>query len=176
MEALIQNLAGQSQSSEQNPEKLSTAENYRTEGNEHFKKGDLKKAMGAYHNALMYLKSLNGPSQELSEKAKAIKLACYLNLAAAQLKESHWDKVIKYSTEALVIEPKNVKALFRRGKAHHNDKNLDAAEADLEAALRVEPNNAEVVQELQRVREKMKAHKQKEKQKFAGFFDKLSDE
>jgi hypothetical protein len=53
---------------------------------------------------------------------------------------------------------------------------LDAAEADLEAALRVEPNNAEVVQELQRVREKMKAHKQKEKQKFAGFFDKLSDE
>jgi hypothetical protein len=38
------------------PEKLSTAENYRTEGNEHFKKGDLKKAMGAYHNALMYLK------------------------------------------------------------------------------------------------------------------------
>ncbi len=70
----------------------------------------------------------------------------------------------------------NVKALYRRGKAHHNDKNLDAAETDLEAALRVDPNNAEVVQELRRVREKMKAHKEKEKQKFAGFFDKLADE
>lgn len=38
------------------PEKLATAEKYRTEGNEYFKTGDLKKAMGAYHNALMYLK------------------------------------------------------------------------------------------------------------------------
>eukprot|EP00029_Vermamoeba_vermiformis_P005095 TRINITY_DN1673_c0_g1_i1.p1 TRINITY_DN1673_c0_g1~~TRINITY_DN1673_c0_g1_i1.p1 ORF type:complete len:384 (-),score=115.61 TRINITY_DN1673_c0_g1_i1:42-1124(-) len=176
MEALIQNLAGQSQSSAQNPEKLVTAEKYRNDGNEHFKKGENKKAMGAYHNALMYLKSLNGPSQEHADKAKAIKLACYLNLAAAQLKESNWEKVIKYSSEALTIEPNNVKALYRRGKAHHNDKNLDAAETDLETALRVDPNNAEVVQELRRVREKMKVHKEKEKQKFAGFFDKLADE
>ncbi len=139
------------------------------------------------------LQSLNGPAQEHADKAKAIKLACYLNLAAALIKEGNWTKVITYSTEALSIEPSkwrvriiklvvneamldNVKALYRRGKAHHNDKNLDAAETDLEAALRLEPNNADVALELRRVREKVKAHKEKEKQKFAGLFDKLADE
>jgi len=44
------------------PEKLATAENYRNEGNEYFKKGENKNAMGAYHRALMYLKVDLSPS------------------------------------------------------------------------------------------------------------------
>lgn len=166
--------------------------------------------MGAYHNALMYLKVIRGgfsreflltqiwlesewtiPRSVWESQSHQIGVLFELGCSTAKRESlgqghqvqhwgpDHWAEYVaicssRTRTNRVCLD--NVKALFRRGKAHHNDKNLDAAEADLEAALRVEPNNADVVQELRRVREKMKAHKEKEKQKFAGFFDKLADD
>jgi hypothetical protein len=42
--------------------------------------------------------------------------------------------------------------------------------------MKYDPNNADVVQELRRVREKLKEQKEREKQKFAGLFDKMAKE
>ncbi len=41
-------------------------------------------------------------------------------------------------------QPKNAKAIFRRGRAHLELGNTDAAEADLEQAARLSPNDAAI--------------------------------
>jgi Flp pilus assembly protein TadD len=48
----------------------------------------------------------------------------------------------------LATEPKNVKALFRRGKAQLRLGNTDGAAADLDAAHRLAPNDAGIGREL----------------------------
>ena len=46
-----------------------------------------------------------------------LELSLQLNLAMAELKQEHWAGARTAATAALAIDPKNVKALFRRGSA-----------------------------------------------------------
>ena len=53
-------------------------------------------------------------------------------MAAAQLKLNRFEKAIMSCTKVLELDPKNAKALFRRGSAQHALQNVDRARADLE--------------------------------------------
>ena len=67
-----------------------------------------------------------------------------------------------------------MKAWFRRGEAHLALNDCEAAKADFERALQLEPDNKAAKNRIFQCREEMKAQREKEKKTFANMFDKFA--
>ena len=76
--------------------------------------------------------------------------------------------------QALSLQADNTKALFRRGSAYRLLGRLDESKADLDRALELAPNDAAIRAELSRLRQSEKEAQLKERQHYAGMFDKAS--
>ena len=170
-------------------ENIAKALELKESGNQHFKAGEYKKAMTAYHEIFMYVHGFSeGSSNKIpgqttqpvtSEEMRQIrelKLAHHSNLAMCHMKLGNVQKAQINCSKALAIDPKNVKALFRRGKCYAQLNALDEAKADLDAVLSLEPGNNDAKRELQALKSRFASHRKKEQKKFAGMFDKLSAE
>jgi FK506-binding protein 4/5 len=75
----------------------------------------------------------------------------------------------------LAVDAKNVKALFRRGKAHAALKEFEKAKQDLSAALQLE-NSPEIKQELKSVEALEQKVTASEKKLYSNLFNQLSKE
>ena len=91
---------------------------------------------------------------------KILKIACYTNLSACQLKLKQYDRVILNCEKSLSLDGDNVKSLFRRASAYLECHNCDDAEKDIHAILRLEPNNS-AVKQLETRLKKLLAEKDK---------------
>uniref|UniRef100_A0A8C9NGT5 Translocase of outer mitochondrial membrane 34 n=1 Tax=Serinus canaria TaxID=9135 RepID=A0A8C9NGT5_SERCA len=103
------------------------------EGNELVKKGNHKKAVEKYSESL----KLNKECATYTNRA-----LCYLTLK--QYKEAAQD-----CTEALKLDPKNVKALYRRAQALKELKDYKSSIADIKSLLKTEPKNTAALKLLQ---------------------------
>ncbi|KAL2296859.1 hypothetical protein Nmel_014910 [Mimus melanotis] len=103
------------------------------EGNEFVKKGNHKKAVEKYSESL----KLNKECATYTNRA-----LCYLTLK--QYKEAAQD-----CTEALKLDPKNVKALYRRAQALKELKDYKSSIADIKSLLKTEPKNTAALRLLQ---------------------------
>ena len=56
-------------------------------------------------------------SPDAPEESRSLIIACHLNISACCLREGNAENAVLHSTQALRMEPHNVKALFRRGSA-----------------------------------------------------------
>ncbi|KAJ3158383.1 hypothetical protein HDU86_002849 [Geranomyces michiganensis] len=133
-------------------EKLATGKAAKDKGNAAFKAGHIQEALREYHTATLYLTGLDNaamsafvPQNPLADAVKAeIKdtlKACYSNMSACYLKQSRPEKCIELTAKVLALDPKNAKALFRRGQANSDLKNVDAAYADLLKAAELAPQD-----------------------------------
>jgi len=61
---------------------------------------------------------------------------------AKALKAKNWDEAISLFSQVLSSYPEFVPALEARAAAYLQKEDLDSAQADLEVALKIEPNNA----------------------------------
>ncbi|KFQ20274.1 Mitochondrial import receptor subunit TOM34, partial [Mesitornis unicolor] len=109
------------------------ARTLKEEGNELVKKGNHKKAVEKYSESL----KLNQECATYTNRA-----LCYLNLK--QYKEAVQD-----CTEALRLDPKNVKALYRRAQALKELKDYKSSIADIKSLLKTEPKNTAALRLLQ---------------------------
>lgn len=76
-----------------------------------------------------------GLSQEEDAAILALQLAANLNVAACYLKEEgKSSQVVKFASDALKIEPRNAKALFRRGQGYLAMNELEKAAKDVSDA------------------------------------------
>lgn len=57
---------------------------------------------------------------ESEEQRKKLMIICHLNLAMTHLKKNDFTAARKAADEALALDPKNVKALYRRGMVRIN--------------------------------------------------------
>ncbi|OXB70467.1 UNVERIFIED_CONTAM: hypothetical protein H355_009357 [Colinus virginianus] len=103
------------------------------EGNELVKKGNHKKAIEKYSESL----KLNQECATYTNRA-----LCYLTLK--QHKEAVQD-----CTEALQLDPKNVKAFYRRAQALKELKDYKSSIADINSLLKIEPKNTAALRLLQ---------------------------
>ncbi|XP_046845465.1 peptidyl-prolyl cis-trans isomerase FKBP62-like isoform X2 [Xenia sp. Carnegie-2017] len=87
-----------------------------------------------------------------------LKLQCYLNLAACQLKLQRYTHVLENSTKALSIDKCNVKALFRRAQAYMAQKDFVEASHDIKKAQMIAPRNSEIIQLQKKLKQKIKEH------------------
>ena len=167
-----------------NAQKLEEAARLKDEGNKFVSKQEYKQACRMYRRVFAYTNGLlskgdqmaqySGKDTLLSEAeaktARDIKLATYLNLALCYLKLEMPEKALEVASQALTIDPKNVKALFRVGSAAIALKLWDRAERCLAEALKIDPNNIGIRNELKLLKEARQAWEKEQKSKEKAMF------
>jgi tetratricopeptide (TPR) repeat protein len=177
MQDLIGQLGkGVFQRSENVDSKIQVAEKEKNLGNECFKKGENQKALKHYHQALLNLNGLVGLSNDETKQVNNLKVLVNNNMAAVYIKNGNLPKALNASNIVLQIEPKNVKALFRRGKAYLDEGNLDRAEADLMEAEKLDPEDKGIKKEIQVLKKKIKEDDKKKQKFYSNMFSKIEEE
>ncbi|XP_043120154.1 FKBP prolyl isomerase 16 isoform X2 [Puntigrus tetrazona] len=106
------------------PDRIRIGNQKRERGNFYFQREEYSMAAQAYCMALDMLTTRTYESQscaaeEEEEEVNDYRVKCLNNLAAAQLKLGQFDEALHTSRDVLFLDPQNVKALFRKGKAIH---------------------------------------------------------
>jgi tetratricopeptide (TPR) repeat protein len=105
-------------------------------------------------------------------------LACLTNRALTLLKLDRHKDVVTTCSEALLLDPVNEKALYRRGVARSKMGLVDDAEGDLKRVLSLDPKNSDAkkaLQECQRLRKRGVGQASKVRP-FEGMFNRSSPE
>ncbi|EDL90962.1 rCG63199, partial [Rattus norvegicus] len=150
---------------------LLISEDLKNIGNTFFKSQNWEMAIKKYAKVLRYLDS----SRAVIEKAdvsrlQPIALSCVLNIGACKLKMSNWQGAIDSCLEALEMDPSNTKALYRKAQGWQGLKEYDQALADLKKAQEIAPGDKAIQAELLKVKQMIKAQKDKEKAVYAKMF------
>lgn len=123
-------------------------------GNKLFQNGAHQPASDAYTRALDNLRFIFPEEESEQEAINAIRLVCNLNRAACQLKLNLFAEAKHSCSDALYIDPSNVKALYRRAQASAATFDFDRAKRDLVAAIKLSPSDNTLRQELKNVQDK----------------------
>lgn len=100
-----------------------------------------------------------------------VKLPILLNYAQCKLLDGDYYAVIEHCTEVLKHQPDNVKALFRRAKAHRGAWNPAEARADFQRCIELDAQLAAVVQrDLAELSEAVRMHDLEDKLKYQKIF------
>lgn len=142
-------------------ERLDWTERQKSFGTVLFQRGLYARAGRRYKKAMLDLEIPTEWAPETNIERNRLRLSLHLNIAACCLRTRDFDGAIFHATRALRTQPKNVKALFRRGSAHlalfrERATALDAALADLEMARQLDPDNKEVAIKLAEARARQK--------------------
>ena len=151
------------------PEKTVAVSALREEGNALYKQGNYGGASGKYFEALSYLEEQIVKEKPQSEEWYAIantKVPLLLNYAQCKLLEEEYAEVIRHTTSVLEIDPENIKALYRRGRAHSASWDVHEATRDLRMAVELDPSLGSAVEKelkalTQRVKEKDAAERER---------------
>ncbi|CAK1542739.1 unnamed protein product [Leptosia nina] len=149
----------------------------KSSGNDHFGDGRHKAAARKYRKCLRYLEhasdvicQLEESRHKLYDVLETYRTQCYLNLGACYSRLHHYAACIQCCSEVLLVNPKNEKALYRRGQANFALKNYDAALSDLKLADKVSPNNKAVQRLLEEVKRTNKNYNDLQKRRLSKFF------
>ncbi|KAM0333234.1 hypothetical protein ACHAQA_001894 [Verticillium albo-atrum] len=155
-------------------------------GNSAFKSGDLALGLDKYQKGIRYLNE--EPDLEalpeadrpaLQAQLDALRFALNNNSALLAIKLDTFDDAHRFADSALAAADKpnatvkdtdRAKALYRRGFASVRLKDEEAAVTDLEAAHKLVPADAVILNELNSVKQKAAARSAKEKAAYKKFF------
>ncbi|KAI5103126.1 protein TANC2 isoform X2, partial [Silurus meridionalis] len=121
------------------------------EGDGFYKKGKVKEAAQRYQYALKKF-----PREGFSEDLKAfreLKVSLFLNLSRCRRKMNDFGMAEEFATKALELKPKSHEAYYARARAKRSSRQFSEALEDLREAIKLCPNNREIVRLLQRVEE-----------------------
>jgi len=181
---------------------MAAGQAYKAAGNAAFQAGDLQRALGQYARVVGCVGGLEVPAAftgpgEIGLLAQGLKRPP--PLTEAQLRDLHalvdsttlnraachakpgplqsWQKVYELSSQVLERDPRNAKALFRRGQAVLQHGGAGAAETaltDLTAAAAILPTDAGIAQLLAQAKRQIAQQQQEDERKlraqFAGMF------
>lgn len=145
-------------------ERRAKARDFKVQGTEAFKKGDLQEAKARWEDAWTWVDYDNDAG------LKEHKLSTALNLALVLIKIGDAVLAKNYCDEALKIDEKNVKAFYRLAQVQGLAGEWEKAIETLTAALVFDPNNADIKNEKIVMAQKLKNMKNKEKKVFANMF------
>lgn len=141
--------------------RFAAADAKRARGNELFARDEFAMAINSYSKALRFVDkapaaaAVEGqpPVAEVQPEAQlqALSARVHNNLAAAQLKIEAHDAALLSCERVLALQPDNVKALFRRGRALSAKGELLEALVALRRAVAVQPDNRLVLAEKRHV-------------------------
>ncbi|KAK4872550.1 hypothetical protein RN001_014579 [Aquatica leii] len=145
-------------------------------GNVQYKQMNPQAASDMYAEAIGLLERLmikEKPHTEEWENLNKMKLPLLLNYSQCKLGEGDYYSAIEHCSSVLQVEPDNVKALFRRGKAHVGAWNPVEAREDFEKVIQLDKSLGCVVKkELDNLDELVKLKNDSDKEKLKGLFNK----
>ncbi|KXS22446.1 TPR-like protein [Gonapodya prolifera JEL478] len=163
-------------------DKLGKARALKEQGNEALKAGEYTRAMQHYHQCLLYAKGMDNSAMstivpntepvtpEVAQEIKALIPVVYSNMALCQIKAKKFERAVWAAGEAIKVDDKAVKALFRRGQAYFELKELDLAEADFKKCVEIDPKDPGPPRELHRIRQRHKELEAKSREELKGMF------
>ncbi|OWZ23545.1 Heat shock protein70 [Phytophthora megakarya] len=152
------------------PERMRMVTKNKEEGNELFRDGNHKHAAARYVKALTHASKFFDLTEADKEEVNAIKLSLYLNLAQCYLKMENYSRVVQNCNDALALNAKSVKALYRRAVAYEKENKLELAADDVTAALAVAPQDRAVVKLDERLKVRLRRQLDKEKKMWSKAF------
>lgn len=126
-------------------ERLRMSAHHKQQGVHWFESKNLELALKRFNRALRYVITLNAQLEDEDQKAiKTLRRNCFLNIAACQLLVKSYNYVVYNCTQALEIDPNNMKGLYRRGQAYFALSQYEQARNEFLQALQLEPHNTKV--------------------------------
>ncbi len=147
-------------------EKLGEAAKFKSEGTDFFKAGDFNEAISAYNRAVEFCEDF--------DDAGDIWQACKLNLAQAYINTKKYANAADAAGAVIAKDDTSVKALFRRAVARTHCSMPEEALEDLNKALKIDPENKSVKNEIIKAKKSIADAKKKSKALYSGMFDKIS--
>jgi FK506-binding protein 4/5 len=92
-------------------------------------------------------------------------------IAQCYLKLRNYERTVKNCNEALQIDSKNIKALFRISNAYRSLQEFDQARIHLNTAINIEPYNTEIIDEAQRLDRAIDQQKKNEQKLYYRMFN-----
>ncbi|XP_066557998.1 FKBP prolyl isomerase 16 [Amia ocellicauda] len=127
----------------------------RERGNFYFQREEYSKAAKSYCMALDILTAPasvgSSVAEAEAEELRDCRVKCLNNLAAAQLKLEQYGDALSTSDNVLLLDPHNVKALFRRGKLLSDKGEYQEAMETLKKAMKLEPSTKAIHVELSKL-------------------------
>ncbi|XP_065667228.1 uncharacterized protein LOC100207912 isoform X2 [Hydra vulgaris] len=151
-------------------ERIKYANAKRERGNELYMIGDHSSSINVYKRGLKYVEG----SSEMNVLEMKVKLLN--NLSAAQLKVNAYAMAIVSLDSVLRVEPKNTKALFRKGKCLEGLGNDEEALKCLKEASTLDPHNKLIHQDIAKVRSRLAVTQKKEKEIYEKMFSQKKKE
>ena len=132
---------------------------YRYAGSETLKKeGNKLVGEGKHADAVeKYARVKENLKDDANAAAKTLRLSCMLNMALCFNKIGKYDGAISECTEALELEPRSLKAYYRRGQAHVAKGELEQGVNDLMRANKLSPGDETVAGELEAAVKRMES-------------------
>ncbi|ETO11899.1 hypothetical protein RFI_25477 [Reticulomyxa filosa] len=155
---------------------FSEAERFKTQGNDAFRTGQYQRAIKKYEHSLKIIKDDNNFNDDEKKNAKAIVATIASNLALTYYKQQEYGECLTKVNEILNDDPKNLKALVRRGQSHMMMGNNDLAKEDFKRALEIEPNNQvlffkkDVKKLIAANKKRIQEHRDRERQLYGNMF------
>jgi peptidyl-prolyl isomerase D len=151
---------------------LEVLEIIKNAGNHYFNQQDYVLARRKYRKVGRYLKffydrvNFEADINQLQE----VEIINFINRAAVELKMGNHLEVILACNKALLIDPQNVKGLFRRGQAHIALKNYENALVDLKLAYQCVPDNQAILEEFERAKKYLMEYRVQERKAYENLF------
>uniref|UniRef100_A0A0P5NMD3 Aryl hydrocarbon receptor-interacting protein AIP722 n=1 Tax=Daphnia magna TaxID=35525 RepID=A0A0P5NMD3_9CRUS len=145
-------------------ERLDALPRLKHEGNNLYQNKKNAEASLIYAQAIGIIEQLQlkeKPGEEEWVTLADMKIPFLLNYSQCQLLLGNYYEVIEQCSHVLNHQPDNVKALFRRGKAHLNAWNPKEAKSDFEKAAVIDPSLSKAVQQQLNQLEEMIKEKNK---------------
>lgn len=151
-------------------EKLQTGLECKEKGNLLFRSGDIDKAIEEYLYVVQLFREDEEFTDDVRAEARPLKLSSHLNLANCYNIKKSWIEAKRHAAQAVKIDSKNIKGLFRLGVAQLNLQEFDEAKENLLKAAKLDPQNPEIRTQLSICKTKATEHYKKEKETFSGLF------
>lgn len=147
---------------------------YREEGNKLYQERDYDKAQCAYSKGLSIIESLmlkEKPGDADWRRLDDMKKPFLLNLAQVKLNQGEFYECIKFTDEVLKREPDNLKALFRRAKAHAGVWNIQDARDDLTKCLEMDRTMSKTLAKcFQELKQREEIKNKEDRERFGRMF------
>lgn len=104
---------------------------------------------------------------ELSVEYMKIKLDVFNNLSAVNIKIKSYNNALDAVENALLINPNDKKALYRKSVILSHKGHIEEAIDSLKQVLRLEPNNRTFLNEFKKLKEKLKKEIKQEKELYS---------
>ncbi|XP_050454390.1 FK506-binding protein 59-like isoform X1 [Cataglyphis hispanica] len=157
-------------------EKIEQAKIQKEKGTKYLTSDKINLAIKVYQKVFKYLDSKSDFEDDLMKERDNLVLTTHLNLALCYLKIDENILAKEQCTKALELDPKNEKALFRRGQAHLKLASPEDAIIDFQQVLKVQPKNTAASKQISVCNYLIKKQLAKEKKLYANMFDKFAQE